>query len=111
HAANADSPSCERARQFLETTRRSTAPWALAWSVLYDFWRVATHPRVFATPMSRSRVRAFVLALVSSPSVEVLAETERHWSFFEKVLEELREGAANLAHDAHLVALMREHGV
>ena len=111
HAANADSPSHLTARNFLQTTRSSTAPWALAWSILYEFWRVVTHPRVLSTPLSRVQVRAFVRALIASGSLEILAETDRHASFFEKVLDELREPAANLAHDAHLVALMREHGI
>lgn len=111
HAANADSPSHTGALGFLEATRRATVPWALTWSVLYEFWRVATHPRVFATPLSRVQLRAFVQALVASRSLELISETERHLSFFEQVLSELPEAAANLAHDAHLVALMREHGI
>jgi uncharacterized protein len=111
HAVNADSPRHAPARELVESLRRSTIPWALTWSILYEFWRVSTHPRVLRSPLGRDLVRAFVSALIASRALHVLAETDRHQGFFDEVLAELPDPAANLAHDAHVVALMREHGV
>ena len=111
HAVNADSPRHGPARELVESLRRSTVPWALTWSILYEFWRVSTHPRVLRSPLRSDVVRGFVAALTASRALHLLAETERHSSFFEEVLAELPDPAANLAHDAHIVALMREHGV
>jgi toxin-antitoxin system PIN domain toxin len=111
HAVNVDSPRHGPARELVESLRRSTTPWALTWSILYEFWRVSTHPRVFRSPLRRDLVRAFVAALTASRALQLLAETDRHLDFFEQVLSELPDPAANLAHDAHVVALMREHGV
>jgi toxin-antitoxin system PIN domain toxin len=111
HAVNVDSPRHRPARELVESLRRSTAPWAVTWGILYEFWRVSTHPRVLRSPLRRDLVRAFVAALMASRALQLLAETDRHAGFFEQVVAELPDPAANLAHDAHIVALMREHGV
>jgi hypothetical protein len=66
---------------------------------------------VLAAPLTRADVQAFCHALLASPSLQVLTETPRHSELFARTLAELPERAANLAHDAHIVALMREHGV
>lgn len=111
HTVNADSPHHGPARELVESLRHSTTPWALTWSILYEFWRVSTHPRVLRSPLRRDLVREFVAALIASRALHVLTETDRHQAFFEQVLAELPDPAANLAHDAHVVALMREHGL
>ena len=111
HAANVDSERHAPALALVESLRRSPVPWAVTWSILYEFWRVTTHPWVLSAPLSRENVGAFVEALCSSRSLQVLTETDRHREFFRSVLAELPAAAANLAHDAHIVAVMREHGV
>jgi len=111
YAANADASRHAAALAVVENLRRSPEPWALSWQIVYEFWRVVTHPRVLTVPLARADVAAFCEPLLSSPSLHILVETPRHREFFARTLAELPERAANLAHDAHIVALMREHGV
>jgi hypothetical protein len=84
-------------------------PWGLPWPCVYEFLRVVTHPRVFHPPTTLESAVEGVRDLLASPSVRVLRETDRHFDIAERVLREGR-AAGNLVHDAHIVALLVEHG-
>jgi uncharacterized protein len=111
YAADADSqfhPSC---REWLEHQRSRPDAWYTSWPILYEFLRVATHPRVMRRPWSARAAWAFVTALLASPGLAVLVATQRHADVAGDVLDELPHLAGNLLHDAHTAILMREHGV
>jgi toxin-antitoxin system PIN domain toxin len=111
YAANAGVPEHRACLQLVERLRHEAEPWRLTWGVLYEFLRVVTHPRVFDTPWSTPDAWGFIDALLASPSVDVLVETDRHRDVMVRVLRESPGVAGNLLHDLHTVALMREHGV
>lgn len=54
--------------------------------------------------------RADLRAILGSPSLLLLSETDRHAAILEEVLRESGT-SGNLVHDAHIAALCREHGV
>jgi uncharacterized protein len=85
--------------------------WYTTWSILYEFLRVTTHPRVMRKPWSAAQAWAFVEALLVSPGLGILVETERHPDVARDVIRELPELAGNLVHDAHTAILLREHGI
>ena len=98
------------ARALLRELAEGARPWAIPWPCVYEFLRVVTHPRVFHPPMPLPAAVADLTAIVSSPSVVLLAETPRHPEIMAEVLG--RSGVAgNLVHDAHIAALCLEHGV
>ena len=99
----------EAAREFLEAQRESGV--CLTWSILYEWLRVVTHPRVFSRPLDPTRAREFVVELAGDPGTDILVETPHHLRFMALVLDEAPALRGNLYHDAHIVALMREHGV
>jgi toxin-antitoxin system PIN domain toxin len=111
YAARREAPEHGRCRAVLDRLRADWAPWHLSWGVIYEFLRVTTHSRVAERPLTISQAMAFVDALLASPSLTVLAETERHAAVLAGVAADVPGLAGNLVHDAHLVALMREHGV
>lgn len=82
----------------------------LFWPVVSAYLRVATHPSIFERPLPASAARQNVGALVSRAHVRTPGEDEGFWSHFEPTL---RAGTVrgNLVTDAHIVALMRQHGV
>ncbi len=53
----------------------------------------------------------FVGALLASPSLQVLVETDRHAAIAQEVLKELPNIRGNLVFDMHTAILMKEHGV
>ena len=111
HAANGSSPFHDPARRFLEQHRRLQTAWCTTWPILYEFLRVATHFRVFPTPLKPKQALTFVGALIAADETAILWPTERHFRVLESVVAEIGHPTGNLFHDIHTATLMREHGV
>jgi len=104
------SPNHRKAKEILRQLAEGPEPWAIPWPCVYEFLRVVTHPRVYHPPVPLDRALNDLDALLASPSLHLLSETERHFEISKRLL---RAGNAlgNLAHDAHIAALCIEHGV
>ena len=111
YAADADSPWHIEAREWIEQRRNRPDAWDVTWSILYEFLRVTTHPRVMRKPWTATKAMGFVTALLGSPGLWVLVATDRHVAVATRVIAELPWLSGNLLHDAHTAILMREHGV
>jgi uncharacterized protein len=111
YAADADSQFHAPCRDWLERQRSRPDAWYTSWPILYEFLRVATHPRVMRRPWSAAAAWEFVTALLASPGLAVLVATQRHADVAGEVFAELPHLAGNLLHDAHTAILMREHGI
>lgn len=111
YAADRAAPEHPRCRQRLVDLRARVTPWFLTWSIVYEFLRVVTHPRVLRRPLAPGEAWGFVDALLAAPSLDLLVETERHRAVLAELVAELPQLAGNLLHDAHTAVLMREHGV
>ena len=98
------------AERLLREIATAGPPWALPWPCIYEFLRVVTHPQIFhpASPLEMAWEAAG--NLLDSPSVVVLCEGERHRAVVRDLLRDTPV-AGNLMHDAHIAALMIEHGV
>lgn len=84
--------------------------WAIAWPCLYEFLRIITHPRVFDPPLSARDAVESVESILDSPSLVMLGEGPTHRSQLRRAV--IDGGASgNLMHDAHIAALLSEHGV
>lgn len=98
------------ARELLLKFAEGDAPWALPWPCVYEFVRVVTHPRVFDPPTDLEDVLSDVDSLLQSPSLTLLREGPRHAVFMQRLLKSAH-ATGNLVHDAHIAALVAEHGV
>lgn len=111
HAADAASPFHAPCAAALARWRVQPGAWFVTWSVVYEFLRVVTHPRRSRRPRSLEAAWQFVEALLASPGLRVLVATSRHAEVARAVIDETPGLTGNLAHDAHIAVLMREHGV
>jgi toxin-antitoxin system PIN domain toxin len=111
YAVNRGAREHETCRGLVEKLRHDPLPWAVTWTILYEFLRVSTHSRVFANPLSSRQAWSFVDSLLESPSIQVLVQGPLHRDVARKTFSELPDLRGNLAHDAHIAILMREHGV
>ncbi len=104
------SPHHGRARDLLRSLAQGAVAWAIPWPCVYEFLRVVTHPRVFHPPVPLQLAREDLQHILSSPSLTLLAETDRHAEVMDAVLQQSGV-TGNLIHDAHIAALCLEHGV
>ncbi len=98
-------------RELLATCRRGASAWYVTWGILYEFVRVATHPRVFRRPWSSADAWRFVEALLAAESLGLLIETPRHADVAAQTIALVPSLCGNLVHDGHTAVLMREHGI
>lgn len=111
YAVNKSSPIHAACRRRLLEWRRQSVPWFLTWGILYEFLRVATHPRVFSQPLRIAAAWTFLESLLDGSSLTVLSEGERHREIVAGILEEIPELSGNVLHDVHTAAIMRQHGI
>ena len=73
---------------------------------------MATHPAIFSKPLSHEDAARNVDALLALPQLRVIGEGEGDgfWAHYRRLAAELPV-RGNLVPDAHLAALMRQHGV
>ena len=111
YAANADAPEHAVARTFVLAVGRTADPWYLTSGIVYEFLRVATHPKVFPQPLPWQDAIGFLMPLLEADNVHLLHGGDRHWPLLGNVLAELTHPNGNLFFDVRTVVLMREHGI
>jgi toxin-antitoxin system PIN domain toxin len=111
YAADKDSPFNATCLAWLENRRSRPDAWYTTWTVLYEFLRVTTHPKVMRRPWNIIGAWQFVSILLASPGLGILVPTQRHAEVAGQVFAELPHLAGNLLHDGHTAILMREHGI
>lgn len=78
--------------------------------ILIALLRIATHPRIFAQPLSPDDALGNVESLLSLPRVRMLSEGEGFLEVYREVTARFPV-RGNLVPDAQLAALLRQHGV
>ena len=111
HAINADSTDQARCAAALEALVNDSENWTLTWLIVYEFMRVATHPRVFPNPLTLNQAHAHLEEWLSSDSCLVITESEHHLQVLGESRQDVGRLAGNILHDFHHAVLMREHGI
>ena len=109
YASNGDDPLHARARELLERLAGGPDLLYLFWPTIMGFLRIATHPSIFPNPTSPEQAMTAVSVLLERPTVRVEAEEAGFWDTYRRTAGSDTRG--NHVPDAHLVALMRRHGV
>jgi len=81
----------------------------LFWPVLLGYLRIVTHPGILAHPLSPVAALGNIESLLDRPHVRAPGELDGFWSWFRSTAGERPRG--NDVPDAHVAALMRQHGV
>lgn len=110
YAADEQSPHHAAAREFLDRCVAGPEVCCLGWLTLMSFLRMATNPRIFARPLTPEAAERNVSALLDLPHMRTLAEQDGFWEVYRRVTRGLAV-RGNLVPDAHLAALLVQHGV
>ena len=111
YAADESAPEHARCRALLEGWRRRSGAWYLTWGICYEFLRVVTHARVLRQPWTMGDGVAFLTVLRESPSLGLLAPTDRHGRVLADTVADVPGLSGNIVHDTQTAVLMREHGI
>jgi len=109
YAINRDAPRHAKIRSWWEKALSADEPVGLPWIVLLGFLRLATNPRVFASPLTASQAIDRIDTWLTCPNLRVVVEAEEHWRILKELLADAGT-AGNLTTDAHLAALAISHG-
>jgi toxin-antitoxin system PIN domain toxin len=110
YASDRASPYHRGAFRFLEARRSHPELFCIAWPTLMSYLRVATHASIFAEPLSPSEALGNVAALLALRQVRALSEQEGFLAVYREVAGSFPV-RGNLVPDAHLAAILRQHGV
>ena len=110
YASDSDCKYYMRARPFLEECMQKEELFCLGWPTVMSYLRISTHPSIFGQPLTPDEAMANIGIFLSLPHIRFLSEEEGFWDIY----RELTAGVptrGNLVPDAHLAALLRQHGV
>lgn len=110
HASNESSPRHAVSAAFLESRGTDPDIFCVAWITLMGYVRIATHPGIFPRPIPPAEALANVERLLRLPRLRVLSEQERFLEVYRNATDGI-SARANLVPDAHLAALLQQHGV
>lgn len=109
YASNEDDPVHEAARALVERLAAGPDLLYLFWPTLLGYLRIVTHPGILVRPLRPRLALDNLAALLALPHVRSPGEAERFWDLFRATAGDNVRG--NEVPDAHVAALMRQHGV
>jgi len=109
YASNTDDPLHDRAEELVRRLAAGPDLAYLFWPTLLGYVRVVTHPAILPRPLAPRDAMHNVEALLDRPHVRTPGEQPGFWPFYRAAAGEQARG--NDVPDAHLAALMRQHGV
>lgn len=107
---NVESPDHARATQALHGLFAGDDLVYVFWPVIVGYVRVVTVPGALRKPLTLPAAFENVEAMLGHPHFRTGAESGDFWSQLRAVSEPI-PARGKLIYDAHIVALMREHGV
>ncbi len=110
YASDVASPHHASARAILADVAAGPELVYLFWPTVMAYLRLATHPAVFTSPLSMAEAIANIDQLLARPTIRTAGEGATFWKRFREIADDARP-AGNLVPDAHVAALMLEHGV
>ncbi len=110
YASDPESSQHKAAMAVLDRARRGPELLCLPWTTVMAYLRISTHPRIFANPLTPEQACQNIESLLESPNVRTLAEGDGFWERYRDLIAGLYV-RGNLVPDAHLAALLVQHGV
>jgi len=110
YASDRESAFSPGAQEFLSQLASRRELICVAWSTLMAYLRISTHSSVFARPLTPDEAMNNVEALLRLPHLRVITEEEGFWKVYREITRDV-PARGNLVSDAHLAALLRQHGI
>ena len=109
YASNTADPLYEPANELVRRLAAGPELVYLFWPALMGYLRIVTHAAILPRPLAPRDAIRNVEALIDRPHVRLAGEADGFWPIFRSMTAGQIRG--NDVPDAHLAALMRQHGV
>ena len=109
YASNTADPLYEPANALIRRLAAGPELVYLFWPTVMGYLRIVTHPAILPRPLAPADAMRNVEALIDRPNFRAPGEHDGFWPIFRSVAGDRSRG--NNVPDAHLAALMRQHGV
>lgn len=110
YASDRSSARHDAAREFLESCAARPDVLCLTWPTLMAYVRIATHPNIFAAPLTPEEALTNVDALLALPHARVVSEQDGFLDAYAHVVADVVV-RGNLVPDAHVAAILFQNGV
>ncbi len=110
YARREEAPFHEESKELIKSLAEGHDLWGIPWPCIYEFLRVVTHPKVFDPPTQLEVALEDLKSLMKSPSLVLLGEGAGHFTYLHHMISSGKT-VGNLIHDAHIAALIQEHGI
>jgi hypothetical protein len=110
YAHREDAAWHDAAYAHIKERAEGTAPWAIPWPCIHEFFAIVTHPRIYSPPTPADRAVDQIEAWMESPSLVLLGEAIGYWQHLRTLVLKGRISGP-VVHDARIVALCIQHGV
>ena len=110
YASDRSSDRHAAARAFIEARAAQTELLCLTWPTLMAYLRMATHPSVFAAPLTPDEAWENVKALLALPHARVVTEQDGFLDAYVHVTANTPV-RGNLVPDAHVATILFQNGV
>ena len=110
YASDQSNPRHAAATRFMQERISDSELFCITWPTIMSYLRISTHPSIFSDPLPPDQALNNIESLLSLPHVRVLSEDEGFLSIYREVTS-CFPVRGNLVPDAHLAALLRQHGV
>jgi toxin-antitoxin system PIN domain toxin len=110
YASDRSSDRHPAAHQFLESCAMRPEVFCLTWPTLMAYLRIATHPSIFAAPLTPEEALSNINALLALPHARVVSEQNGFMDAFMHVTASTTV-RGNLVPDAHVAAILFQNGV
>ena len=110
YSVNEAFPQHQAAKEWWDDALSGAEPVALIHVVMLGFVRLATHRKVFSSPLTIDQAIEVVDSWIAQPNVRITAPPETHWEVLKTMLKSGNAGA-NLTTDAHIAAMASEYGM
>ena len=110
YASDQESSRWETATQILTECAKKKEVFYLPWPAIMAYLRISTHPAIFSAPLTPDEAAGNINSLLRIPHTRVLSEGPRFWEAYRRASSTV-VARGNLVPDAHIAALLLEHGV
>jgi uncharacterized protein len=110
YASDTQSPFASRASAFLGEKAAGPDLFYVTWPTVMTYLRIATHPGIFKAPLSPDEAMRNVQQILMLPHVRPLGANDGFWEIYRGVAG-MFPVRGNAVPDAHLAAVLRQHGV